>query len=82
MRNGLFHEELVLKQVAMMERYSLEFSKSQVLAQCTFKSLDDSICRNSCYEILFHLSKFSMKYSMKELASFPAYSLLPVEFDE
>ena len=37
---------------------------------------------NSCYEILFHQPKFSIKYSMKELASFPAYSLLPVEFDK
>lgn len=51
MRNWLFNG-LVLKQVAMMARYSLEFSRSQVVAQCTFKSLDDSFYRNSCYEIL------------------------------
>ena len=63
MRNGLFHEELVLKQVVMMERHSLEFSKSQVLAQCTFKSLDDSICRNSCYEILLLNSPLSCPVS-------------------
>lgn len=62
MRNWLFNG-LVLKQVAMMERYSLEFSRSQIMAQCTFKSLDDSIYRNSCYEILLLNSPLSCSVS-------------------